>query len=199
MPRKLYLRNKMVDQDLEFENVRRELKRIHPKSPVRAASARALGRLAYPTAAGGLAGAVFDGRRPVAEAANAALPNTLRALTPEYYGRSGPYTISNLCRLLSHGDDRIVLMALEALGRVGGGSAIPSVQRVQRWGANAALKRAAASILPILEERKRRETDPQVLLQASAAPELPEELLLRPASSSVAGDTSVLLRVVDRE
>jgi hypothetical protein len=168
---------------------------------VRAAAATALGRLQIPEAVGEVAAAVHDspgtrqtpGTGLVREAALNALPFLLDALTTHYYGRLPDQAIANLCRLLEHPNDRLILDVLEALGRVGGGSAVEPVERVARRG-RAYTRQTAERILPVLRERQRREREAATLLRPSIAPDDPSQVLLRPAQDTGQADVNLLLR-----
>lgn len=162
---------------------------------VRATAAAGLGRLRYPTATGALAHAVHDSSSAVRDEALHGLTATTAALTPSYYGRSGPGTIRELLRLAWHWDDSLALLALGTLGRVGDGSCVAPIKRLTR-SHQPVIRAAAERILPILEERKRLETDPQRLLRPAVSPESLDEILLRPITDSDS-DPHQLLRPVN--
>jgi len=171
---------------------------------VRIAAATALGRLCRPESVGVLAKALFDRNRKVREAAESAFRVVLPTLTPEHYGRLGEDAVLHLCRALNYQEmqlhgfpadkERLVYHLLEALEKVGGGSAVQPVEEIAEYGQTTCIQEKARQILPILRERQRRENEPKVLLRATSMPADAPAQLLRPALSSEAGPPAQLLR-----
>ncbi len=165
---------------------------------VRAATVETLGRLCEPTSAGALAYAALLGRsagyQKVRRIALRALPSVLSRLTLEHYGQLPAHSVPHLCALLYNSEEPLALLTLEALGKVGDGSAVRSVQRMAERGRTENLREAAAGILPILEQRREQENAPKILLRATTAPAAPADTLLRPASGTSEADPQQLLR-----
>lgn len=169
---------------------------------VRAAAATALGHIGRPQSATALTEAAFDapgmqqtvGCFKVREAASAVLAGVLLKLTPEHYGQLGSALVPNLCRLLYHPEDTIVLSSLTALEMVGDGRAVALVERVAEKGRNEAIRAEARRVLPVLLERQRQENDPHILLRATQSPTAPPDVLLRPAVSQPETAPEQLLR-----
>jgi hypothetical protein len=172
---------------------------------VRAAAAESLGRLGEPTSAGILAQTILQtsglnlrqtvGCRDIGHAAVHALPAVLSNLTPEHYGQLPAHSVSRLCALLLEAQEPLALLILEALGKVGDGSAVADVRWMAYRSQVPRLREAAARILPILEQRQQMENAPKVLLRAAAAPVASADTLLRPASGgAVQADPQQLLR-----
>ena len=84
--------------------------------------------------------------------------------------------------------------ALEALGKIGDGRAVYTVERLAARGKSSAIRQAAAQILPILQERQRAENAPGVLLRAANRPGSDVNNLLRPAEEAAPTDPQQLLR-----
>lgn len=121
----------------------------------------------------------------VRRAAAEALPTLLASLTTEHYSRVHPSTVPNLCRALSHPDDTLVMRILEALEQLGDERAVPYVQDIVEMGRTPEMQFAARRILPILQERKRQDNAPHLLLRSSMAPSESPEILLRAAAYGV--------------
>lgn len=169
---------------------------------LRAMAAASLGPLRVPDSVSALAKAVYDrksfwrsiGVRKVRRAAVAALPEALTSLTPDQYARLPFDTVPNLCRLLRHANEPLILAALEALANVGGGSAIRLVERAARKGRTAAIREAAERVLPRIQERRQQELNPQRLLRPADTPGRADSVLLRPATGAPAGEEALLHR-----
>jgi hypothetical protein len=161
---------------------------------VRRAAALALGRLRAPEGIEALARATLDVSPHVRAIAEPALHLSLPTLTNEYYGRLGPFAVPALCHLLDHKKERLfayhvrterlVLQSLQALEKIGTGEAVSSVEKVARDGWTVSVRETAQQILPVLQERKRQENDPYILLRAAALPQSGDHLL-RAASSAL--------------
>jgi hypothetical protein len=147
---------------------------------VRLAAIEALGQLRAPEAVGALAGELFCQNARLRHAAESALLETLPALTPEHYGALPANAVPNLCGALAHPNETLVLRVLEGLEKVGDGRAVRSVVRLAAPRRLDAVRKAAARLLPILEERKRQETDRRILLRGAACPPEDGRQLVRP-------------------
>ena len=160
---------------------------------VRAASARALGRLESAESIGPLAETIASrvAAPRLKRAAESALPEAARALRPEHYGELGPEITPNLCRVAHHRSQGLAAHALAALAKVGDGRALEDVRRIAKRGPSR-LRPWAERALPILEERHRRENAPKTLLRAAEAS--PDEGLLRPSGAAGHEDPDRLLR-----
>jgi len=144
---------------------------------VRAAAATALGRMGAAGCAGTLAGALFDHSPRVRDAAKAALYTTLPVLTPDHYGALDSQAVPNLCRALNHAEERLVLAVLEALEKMGDGRALPHVARLAAGTRTSRIQQAAARALPVLQERRRQEQAPGMLLRPAEPPGIDASLV----------------------
>jgi len=97
-----------------------------------------------------------------------------------------PETVVALLRALEQIGDVAAIRYVQSLVDLPGGSA-----RI------AAVREAARECLPVLAERARLNTDPQVLLRPAEAPGAPSEMLLRPASGAPATEDTMLVRPAD--
>ncbi len=160
---------------------------------VRAAAARALGRLEIPESVGPLAETIASrvAAPRLKRAAESALPEAARALTSAHYGRLGAAITPSLCRVAHHRSEGLAAHALAALAKVGDGRALEEVRRIAKRGPSR-LRPWAERALPILEERHRRENAPKTLLRAAEA--ATDDDLLRPAGASGYEDPDSLLR-----
>jgi hypothetical protein len=163
-------------------------------SRARAGAAVALGRLGQAECVGALSGALFDRSKRVRDAAAAALHQVLPLLEPRHFGLFGAQSIANLGRALNHADAQLVSKALGALAVVGTSHAIPFVRRAAQSGRTVRLRDAAADVLRVLEERQRTESVHATLLRATASPENPAAVLVRPSSGSASDLDELLLR-----
>ena len=124
-------------------------------------------------------------------AAEVALREVLPLLETGDTGERAADFVPNLCRALLRKERQVLdytpreealeILILEALGKVGDGHAVPTVQRLARGGRTPCLRELAGSILPILQARSRQATDPDQLLRGADRPENPSATLLRPA------------------
>jgi hypothetical protein len=164
----------------------------------RAAAILSLGRLTAPEATGLVAATLYDsageGSAEVKKASERALPSILCALEPGHYGQVRRTSIDHLCRVLQDRRAHLVMAALDAVEKVGGGSAADAVKRLQKRSRNPRIKHRAETILPILESRKRDEQAATVLLRATTSPGALDEILLRPTTPNPESDPKVLLR-----
>ena len=164
----------------------------------RAAAVLSLGRMSAPEATGVVAAAIYDkvgeGSSEVKKAAERALPSVLGALRPDHYGQVRRNSIDYLCRILQDKRNYLVIAALEALEKVGGGSAVDPVARVAKKSRIPDVRALAGRILPVLESRRRDEQAPSLLLRATSLGEVDEAVLLRPFEQKEAIDPSLLLR-----
>jgi hypothetical protein len=121
-------------------------------------------------------------------------------LVPEDHGTHAGETVPALCRALSRAaanayDDRAAPAILQALAIIGDGRAIGAVERAARKARRGEIREAAASLLPILQQRAAESQAPSQLLRASSATVGGEKVLLRAASGSTEADgPAVLLR-----
>ena len=173
---------------------------------LRAAAARALGRLQAVEGIGALAGALskygvresfalFDTRtgHEVNEAAAMALHEALPAVTAEHYGTLGAQTLTNLGHALTYPDTSLAYRVLHAIEKAGTGSAIPIVEKAMREGRTTRLRDLAADVLETLRDRHQREEEARALLRGSAAPPPSHDTLLRPGRAT-SFETEQLLR-----
>jgi len=159
---------------------------------VRVAAADALGDLAEPASVAPIARALKDLTPSVRRAAWGALPRVLGKLDDRHYGHVERDTVPALCRALGKGPEAADLAILEALGHVGGTSAVEPVERMAGGARWASVRDAAQRILPILRDRRRVETDTTRLLR----PAQPNNAnhLLRPVEAGPSSDVSTLVR-----
>ncbi len=130
--------------------------------------------------------------------ARQSLLSALTAVHSEHYGLLPRDATLSLCDVLSDEDEELALPTLEALGRAGTGAAVQPVRRLAEDSKSEAIRSSAATVLPILEERLRIETGAARLLRPADSPEVPAEVLLRPASSATGVPEEQLLRPSDR-
>lgn len=153
----------------------------------------ALGNLGAPGSLGTLALACLS--TPLGKEAAQGLRHVVGQLTREHYGQLGSQTVPSLCRLLHHPNQRIILDALEALGKVGDGRAVLPVEGLlDPLFRPRAVGTSAQRILPILQERQRLENTSATLLRASTVPEPSPDVLLRPAAETSDVASEELLR-----
>jgi hypothetical protein len=163
---------------------------------VRASAADALGDLGLPAAVGPVAGALFDLSPSVRRAAWAALPRAVGALDPSHYGQVDGVAVAALGRALGRNGEALDLALLEALGKVGGASAVGPVERLAKFSRSDAVRHLALAILPQLHDRRRKETDALRLLRPARPGDNPG-VLLRPATATPAQDPGTLVRPAD--
>lgn len=124
------------------------------------------------------------------------LEEVLSQLPPECYSEYSDMTTS-LCRLLnrmySYTDEKHFLVVLRALEKVGSGQAVRPVERRTKFVPTKVCEEAMR-ILPILQERQRRENDPRLLLRSADSP-IAVDTLLRPAGGGTS-EPQTLLRAV---
>ena len=175
---------------------------------VRATAVTALGRLGVPEQVGALADALVDNNRRVREAAEPALQAVLPLLTTAHYGQLSAGTVPGLCRALNHvfnitpfsgspeakRREDLLLLLIEALGKVGDGSTVMLMEFLAKQTELPRVQNAAASVLPILLERKKQENARDMLLRASSLPVTPSAELLRPLATSAETKPQQLLR-----
>jgi hypothetical protein len=166
---------------------------------VRATAITALGRLCVPETVGVLAQAWTETNGRVRHAAEPALMAVLPTLTEAHYAELPSGTIIRLCGALYRAlytfpydpaspeyrrHEILILLLLDALGKVGDGQAVPVVSEMAEMRASDHVRQKALEILPILQERQEQERAKEVLLRAASAPETPSEELLRPATAT---------------
>lgn len=143
-----------------------------------------------------------DGIAMTSQYAVSLLPWTLRRLmvrlSPHHYHRLPRETVSTLCQVLNcccyASTEPLAVEVLQALGKIGDGSAITSVERETKNGATEKIRQQAAIILPILQERQLRENAPTMLLRASEAAAIGPETLLRAAQEAPDTRSEELIR-----
>lgn len=182
---------------------------VHRANRVRMAAVLAMGRLRSPEAVGALARATLDVSPGIRSVAEESLRQCLPEITPDHYARLDADTVPALCRLLNVKKERLfanhahteqlVLDALAALGKIGDGSAVRSVESVAENGWTQSVRDAARQILPVLQERQKQENNPRLLLRGSAPPQTPGDQLLRPISTTLIALPEQLLRPGSRE
>ena len=181
-------------------------------------AALSLGRLGMPESVGILAKSALHSNRSVSGISFQSLKKILPAVTPDHYGQLPGDAVNQLCRLIDrfnnqchwhmppgHASNRPVsdkqefklevelLMILKVLEIVGDSSALRTVRELSEDSIYDSVKLCAATLIPILEERKRQENDRAMLLRGSAEPTNPDTLL-RPATATSTSDPSGLLR-----
>jgi hypothetical protein len=94
-----------------------------------------------------------------------------------------------------HKDAGLILETIEALRRVGNGTAVEPVEQLHQKTKNEVVREKAFLVLPILKERRRLEELHGTLLRPAGAPAA-ENSLLRPAMSVGSDNAKELLRPV---
>lgn len=132
-----------------------------------------------------------------------AMEQVLPCVTEYDYARlaSG---IPNLCKVLdnlamkSHLEpqlsERVALLILSALGKVGDGRATVIVERVAQTATEETVRRAAWSVLPLLQDRRRQENAANTLLRGASPNMAGQETLLRAVAPADQTDPAQLLR-----
>jgi hypothetical protein len=164
---------------------------------IRTEAARALAEVATPADIPVLCDANDDIAGTVQTEAAGALRRLLPTLTSDDYGRLPAATTPALCRRLNDADFYLVCLTVEALGKVGDGRAVRSLDRLTRYPPSETIRQAAQKALPMVVERQRRETAPAVLVRPSEDPAGPDDSLLRPAAVGRPPDADTLPRPVD--
>lgn len=161
---------------------------------VRKYSIRSLCRLGSPASIGTLAGLIKKPDMIVSAESETALKHLLPYLTPEHYPDYSDAT-PHLCRLLGGADWPFSLQVLEALEKIGDGRAVEVIERLTKRGLHWKVQEEAERILPLLQERQRKEKDPRRLVRAA---DIPEGLstLLRPAAGNSPSEPQAFLRAV---
>lgn len=153
---------------------------------------RSLGNLRQPLSIGTLADASTKSDPEVSGEAAQALRRVLIALTPRHHPEYSGAT-PNLCRLLGTVDESLLFQVLEALEKIGDGRAAGPVERLTKQRSSMKVCEEAKRILPLLQERQRRENDPRRLVRPAHSP-ADDETLLRPAAGSRMSEPETLLR-----
>jgi hypothetical protein len=159
----------------------------------RAAAVTSLGRLALPISAVVAVRAACDTNVLVRTRATWAFIRISQNLHDGLYPDLGRDAGEELCSLLAHPDEPVVLAALHALGCGAGGNAVQEVQDCARWGRTKAIRAAASGIMPVLLQRQKLEHDSGRLLRPTDRLEQAESLL-RPAAYGGSGDEQLLLQ-----
>jgi hypothetical protein len=159
---------------------------------MRAEATRAIGALREAGAVPVLLQNIRDPNARVRLAAMECLPGVMDAIAKEEMPLpAGEY---DLCFLLGDRNESLVLSTLQVLRLHGDGSTAQPVERLVRRGRTERIRGLAEEILPVLQERLRREQDPALLVRPSMSPEDAPSELLRPAASEPDVDPSTLLR-----
>ena len=106
----------------------------------------------------------------------------LSLLGPEDAGLLSGHSLLRLTELLSQTESYQTFAILGALEHVGTGVCVPAIERLTKRGRTPEIRAHAERLLPVLEERRKREQAPTFLLRASSAPRDPKEELLRPVT-----------------
>ncbi len=158
---------------------------IQHVNQVRAECARSLGILRRPESISGLVKATSVSSKQIRAASFDALRKVMPCPEDSHCGQLDFDITGNLCRLLGHSDEQFVVQVLEALGKVGNGSAIPNVERLAEKSQSPHIQEAARYILPIFAARQQQEQAPKFLLRPSdRAADMQKDVLLRPTSVS---------------
>jgi len=169
---------------------------------IRAAAATALGRIGQPEGVSFVAQALCDKSPLVRKAAQEALPLLLPRLTSDHYGLLASDLTPNLCRALRQearkrepASEEWTMALLQALEKVGDGQAVEPVQALTNAQYPERIRQEAERILPVLQARRRQESDPKILLRGAATPASEPEELLRAAVNSTEEKPEQLLRI----
>jgi len=138
---------------------------------LQAASAESLGRLHVVESIGPLAQKLFEPSVTVREASAFALMQILPKLTEADCGSLDQHAINRLADALNHPNTLLVFKILEALEKVGTGTALPAVERLAREGKTRQLQDSARKVTVILEDRQRREREARHLMRATSGPD----------------------------
>ncbi len=140
----------------------------------------------------------------VRDAAEVALAEVLPLLTTEERLERSSDFVPNLCRVLHRKERQLLdytvreetleVLLLEALGKVGDGRALPTVERIATRGRTPRLRELAQSILPVLYARSREATDPKQLLRGAVCPDTAPNTLLRATQETSTTPPNQLLR-----
>ena len=185
-------------------------------------AAVSLGRLGMPESVATLATATLNTQGDISRAACHSLMKVLPSVASDHFGLLSSKSVRDLCKLLTRHDNSItrpfalingskkrtiavakgrreidrerdMLIILNALEHIGDSGALNPVNRLAEKSAFESVRARAASLVPILEERKRQENDRSMLLRGSAEP-CSKAFLLRPAYLSIKTAPSELLR-----
>lgn len=113
------------------------------------------------------------------------------------FGTLPAQTIPTLCKTLPLLPPHQVLIVLKALALIGDAHAIDPVQRLSREARDSEIKREAAQLLPLLQQRARDIQASALLLRASDAPAESGATLLRVPHNPPTTDPTQLLRVAN--
>ena len=181
---------------------------------IRASAITSLGRLHSVEALPALSHACLEGpdssllrlcprARNIRTLALTAMEQILPCVTDYDYARLA-VGIPTLCRALeklatkpqteSHSSERVALLLLSALGKVGDGRATVIVERVSQKAFSAYVRAAAAGVLPLLQDRRQQENAANTLLRGAAPNMAGQETLLRAATPTDHTNPNQLLR-----
>jgi len=174
---------------------------IRRMNRIRARALLTLGRWREPRHLSLLLREYVEKKGRVRLAAEVALREVLPLLETGDTGERAVDFVPNLCRALRRKERQVLdytpreealeILMLEALGKVGDGQALPTVQRIAARGRTPHLRELAGSILPTLQARSRQASDPNQLLRGVDRPESPNTLL-RPAHEATAPSEQLL-------
>jgi len=174
---------------------------IRRMNRIRARALLTLGRWREPRHLSLLLREYVEKKGRVRLAAEVALREVLPLLEMGDTGERAVDFVPNLCRALRRKERQILdyspreealeILMLEALGKVGDGQALPTVQRIAARGRTPRLQELAQNILPVLQARSRQATDPNQLLRGVDRPENPNTLL-RPAHEATVPSEQLL-------
>ena len=158
-------------------------------------AARTLAILQLPQSVGALA-RVSRTASPGFDFVRNALSRLLPTLTEKHYGQLGSDATPELCNLLTTNlyDRPFAEKALAAIGKVGDGRAVKTVEKLAQLRRESPLRELAASVLPILMARREQENHSAMLLRGSSAPPVEAGELLRAAAQSAPTPPEMLLR-----
>ena len=181
---------------------------------IRAAAIVALGRLRSVEGLPALARACLNGSksnsftmlrtpRKLRVMALNAMEQILPCVTEYDYARlaSG---LPSLCKVLEilatkksqepQSSERVALLILSALGKVGDGRAAVIVERVAQKAGSESVRQAAWGVLPLLQDRRQQENAAHTLLRGAAPNREGQETLLRASVPTAQTDPTELLR-----
>lgn len=163
---------------------------------VRAECVRTLQTLGAVEALDEIVPLIMTEKGPLRNMARSSLFTLLPLLTPAHYGRLQSRTLYVLAILLtSNPSQRLALLILEALGKVGNAQVLPYIKRVARRASSSSLVQAAREAQSQIEERLQRDQQSRTLLRASQQePTRPEHLLRAVALPNMAPPPCELLR-----
>lgn len=169
---------------------------LRRNNAVRINAVEALARIGNPLSVCSLAKAASTSNARLGSAARSALMRILPRLRASHFGALDIETTPALCGALllsepapEHEDREFQLAVLRALELVGDGRSISTVELVLDRTSDAAVRRLADAVLPVLVERHRQVKDSGTLLRGASEPNPDAGHLLRAASETGVADT----------